>query len=89
MSYTRGHSVQKLFDKLRMYLGTRSIVGRLSHQEGFVVDTQDLRGMSNQQADEYLFGRYEDAKRRWRRFTGKPVRRLRTVFRRTLISVKP
>ena len=53
-----------------------------SDQEGFVVDTQDLRGMSNQQADEYLFGRYQDAKRRWRRFTGKPVRRLRTVFRR-------
>ena len=53
-----------------------------SDQEGYLVDTQDLRGMTNQQADEYLFGRYQDAKRRWRRFTGKPVRHLRKVFRR-------
>ena len=38
--------------------------------------------MTNAQADEYLFGEYQQAKRRWRRFTGKPMRAARKVFRR-------
>ncbi|CAE7285370.1 NPF8.5, partial [Symbiodinium sp. CCMP2592] len=33
---------------------------------------EDLQGMTNGQVDEYLFGQYQQAKRRWRRFTGKP-----------------
>ena len=46
------------------------------------MDVGDLRGMTNAQADEYLFGEYQNAKRRWRRFTGKPVRALRKVVKR-------
>ena len=46
------------------------------------MDVGDLQGMSNAQADEYLFGEYQHAKRRWRRFTGKPVRALRKVVKR-------
>ena len=46
------------------------------------MDVSDLQGMSNTTADEYLFGEYQHAKRRWRRFTGKPVRSLRKVIRR-------
>ena len=42
----------------------------------------DLQGMSNNQVDEYLFGQYQQAKKRWRRFTGKPVRSLRRTLRR-------
>ena len=42
----------------------------------------DLQGMSNSQVDEYLFGQYQQAKKRWRRFTGKPVRSLRRTLRR-------
>ncbi|CAE7581720.1 RE1 [Symbiodinium sp. CCMP2592] len=49
-------------------------------EEAFAVD--DLQGMSASQADEYLFGQYQEAKRRWRRYTGKPVRALRRVLRR-------
>ena len=42
----------------------------------------DLQGLSQSAADEYLIGQYQQAKRRWRRFTGKPVRALRRVFRK-------
>lgn len=47
-----------------------------------VIDTADLVGLSSFQAEEYLFGRYQHAKKRWRRYTGKPVRALRRVLRR-------
>ena len=43
---------------------------------------EDLQGLSPAEADEYLFGEYQHAKKRWRRFTGKPVRALRRVLRR-------
>ena len=43
---------------------------------------EDLQGMSAAQADEYLFGQYQQAKKRWRRYTGKPVRSLRRVLKR-------
>ena len=43
---------------------------------------EDLQGMSSSQADEYLFGQYQQAKKRWRRFSGKPVRSLRRVLKR-------
>ena len=42
----------------------------------------DLQGLTNSQADEYIFGQYQQAKKRWRRFTGKPVRSLRRVLKR-------
>ena len=42
----------------------------------------DLAGLSAQQADEHLFWQYAEAKRRWRRYTGKPVRALRRVLRK-------
>ena len=47
-----------------------------------VIDTADLIGLSSNQAEEYLFGKYQHAKKRWRRYTGKPVRALRRVLRR-------
>ena len=50
------------------------------HEDAFPVE--DLQGMTAQQVDEYLFGQYQHAKRRWRRYTGKPVRALRRVLRR-------
>ena len=46
------------------------------------MNVDDLQGMSGAQADEYLFGQYQQAKRRWRRFTGKPVRALRRTVRK-------
>ena len=46
------------------------------------MQTADLQGMSAPQMDEYLFGQYQAAKKRWRRFTGKPVRSLRRVLKR-------
>ena len=46
------------------------------------MQTTDLQGMSAPQMDEYLFGQYQAAKKRWRRFTGKPVRSLRRVLKR-------
>ena len=46
------------------------------------IEVADLQGMTNAQADEFLFGEYQHAKRRWRRFTGKPVRALRKVIKR-------
>ena len=44
--------------------------------------TDDLQGLTPAEADEYLFGEYQHAKRRWRRYIGKPVRALRRVLRR-------
>ena len=41
-----------------------------------------IQGMSAVEVDEYLFGQYQQAKKRWRRFTGKPVRSLRRVLKR-------
>ena len=42
----------------------------------------DLSGMAPAEVDEYLFGQYQHAKKRWRRFTGKPVRALRRTLRK-------
>ena len=42
----------------------------------------DLQGLNANEADELLFWQYSEAKKRWRRFTGKPVRALRRVLRR-------
>ena len=44
--------------------------------------SEDLQGLTAPEADEHLFWQYAEAKRRWRRFTGKPVRSLRRVLRR-------
>ena len=46
------------------------------------MDTSDIQGMNAYQVDEYLFGQYQEAKKRWRRYTGKPVRSLRRVLKR-------
>ncbi len=46
------------------------------------IDEGDLAGLSVPEADEMLYWQYAEAKRRWRRFTGKPVRSLRRVLRR-------
>ena len=43
------------------------------------IQMQDLQGLSP--VDGYLFGHYQEAKRTWRRFTGKPVRALRRTLR--------
>lgn len=42
----------------------------------------DLQDMTPQEAGEWLFWQYAEAKRRWRHHTGKPVRALRRVLRR-------
>lgn len=42
----------------------------------------ELQNMSPQEADEWLFWQYAEAKRKWRHHTGKPVRALRRVLRR-------
>ena len=46
------------------------------------IPSEDLHGLTAPEADEHLFWQYAEAKRRWRRFTGKPVRSLRRVLRR-------
>ena len=53
-----------------------------SSDQDEAMDVADLQGLTNTQADEYLFGEYQHAKRRWRRFTGKPVRAVRRVIRK-------
>lgn len=45
-------------------------------------DERDLEGLTTGEADEHLFWQYTEAKRRWRKYTGKPVRALRRVLRR-------
>ena len=45
-------------------------------------DERDLEGLTAGEADEHLFWQYTEAKRRWRKYTGKPVRALRRVLRR-------
>ncbi len=45
-------------------------------------DNHDLEGLTAGEADEHLFWQYTEAKRRWRSYTGKPVRALRRVLRR-------
>ena len=42
----------------------------------------EIQHMSPQEADEWLFWQYAEAKRKWRHHTGKPVRALRRVLRR-------
>ena len=44
----------------------------------------DLSAMSEAQAAEALFYQYRTAKRNWRRFTAKPVRKFRRHFKKTL-----
>ena len=49
--------------------------------DGGVETAHDLEGLTAQEADEHLFWQYAEAKR-WRHYTGKPVRALRRVLRR-------
>ena len=48
------------------------------------LDTSDFAHLPEHEADQYLFGECQRAKKRWRRFSfsGKPVRALRRVLRR-------
>lgn len=62
--------------------GTSDTDSATSSHSGGHVDTSDLQGMTEHQADMYLFGEYQHAKRRRRRYTGKPVRALRRVLRK-------
>ena len=47
------------------------------------VDMTDLRDLSEEQAADQCFFRYRFAKRKWRRFTGKRVRKVRRKFKRS------
>ena len=53
-----------------------------SSDSGGQLDTSDFAHLPEHEADQYLFGEYQHAKKRWRRFSGKPVRALRRVLRR-------
>ena len=53
-----------------------------SSDSGGFLDTSDIAHLNDQEVDLYLFGEYQRAKKRWRRFTGKPVRFLRRTLRR-------
>ena len=44
----------------------------------------DISQMNEAQAAEAIYMQYRQAKRTWRRFTGRPVRRFRTNFKKTL-----
>ena len=45
------------------------------------IDMSDLQPMTDQQASEHVFWQYRMHRRRWRRLTGKPVRRFRRHVR--------
>merc|ERR1711994_186934 len=49
-----------------------------------VLDGPDTSQMTEADAAEAVFYRYRQARRAWRRFTGKPVRRFRRNFKKTL-----
>ena len=51
-----------------------------------IVGGPDISQMSEAEAAEAIFYEYRKAKRTWRRFTGKPVRRFRRTFKRTFKS---
>ena len=47
------------------------------------VGMPDLSQMGNDEAAEAVFYQYRNAKKVWRRFTGKPARRFRRAFKRS------
>ena len=49
-----------------------------------IVDVMDLSRLGDAEAAEQLFYQYRKAKKNWRRFTGKPVRRFRRDFKRSI-----
>ena len=57
-----------------------------SSDEGDLDETQTLpgiEGMSEQDAHEHIYYQYRNAKRNWRRLTGRPVRRFRRTFKKS------
>ena len=50
-------------------------------EEDFTTEIPDISGMSEQDAHEHIYYQYRNAKRNWRRFTGRPVRKLRRSFK--------
>ena len=46
------------------------------------IDMSDLRDLNDRDAAEQVFWQYRHHRRKWRRFTGKPVRRFRRSVRR-------
>ena len=47
------------------------------------LDLPDLSQMTREEATEHLYWQYRTAKKTWRRFAGKPVRKFRRKFRRS------
>ena len=57
-----------------------------SSDDGDMDDTMNIpgiEGMTEQEAHEHVYYQYRNAKRNWRRLTGRPVRRLRRSFKRS------
>ena len=52
------------------------------------MDLPDLSNMGNAEAAEIVFYQYRNARRVWRRFTGKPVRRFRRDIKKTFKRAK-
>ena len=49
----------------------------------FSTEIPDIAGMSEQDAHEHIYYQYRNAKRNWRRFTGRPVHRFRRSFKKS------
>ena len=46
----------------------------------------EIEGMNDQDAAEHIYYQYRSAKRNWRRYTGRPVRRFRRTFKKSHIG---
>lgn len=64
------------------YSGTDTDTASSAGEELYLADDPELCDMTEAQAGEHLFWAYQQAKSRWRRFTGKPTRNVRRFVRR-------
>ena len=77
--HNSGHSVEA-YPAVDFDSGTDSDT---SSDDGAVdIDYSDIAGMTPEQADEHIYWQYAQAKKRWRRHSEKPVRRVRRFVRR-------
>merc|ERR1712085_130597 len=71
-----------VYEEEEILSGTDTDTASSAGEELFLANDPELCNMTEAEAGEHLCWAYQQAKSRWRRFTGKPTRQVRRFVRR-------
>ena len=84
-SFDTGHEPSPsypVYEEEEILSGTDTDTASSAGEELFLANDPELCEMTEAEVGEHLFWAYQQAKSRWRRFTGKPTRQVRRFVRR-------